>query len=77
MADRLCTSLKADEYISALRSVTNLDKAVIARLAFTYSLTNVGKDVAESKNFSGGEMRIASFMGGDDAFVRTLVSFVY
>ena len=77
MADRLCTSLKADEYISAIRSVTNLDKAVIARLAFTYSLTNVGRDVAESKNFSGGEMRIASFMGGDETFVRTLVSFVY
>ena len=39
MADRLYTSLKADEYISALRSATNLDKAVVARLAFAYSIT--------------------------------------
>lgn len=77
MADRLCTSLKADEYISALRSVTNLDKAVVARLAFTYSLTIEGKNVAESKNFSGSEMRIASFMGNDEMFVRSLISLVY
>ena len=77
MADRLCTSQDADEYITSLRRITNLDKSVIARLAFTYSLTTAGKNVAESKNFAGGEMRIASFMGGDETFVRTLVSFVY
>ena len=77
MADRLCTSQDADEYITSLRRITNLDKSVIARLAFTYSLNTAGKNVAESKNFAGGEMRIASFMGGDETFVRTLVSFVY
>lgn len=77
MADRLYTSLQADEYISALRSVTNLDKAVVARLAFSYSLTTVGKDVADSTNFSGGEMKRPTFVGNDENFLRSLIGFVY
>lgn len=77
MADRLYTSLKADEYISALRSATNLDKAVVARLAFAYSITTKGKDVPESTNFSGGEMKRPTFVGNDEVFLRTLIGFVY
>lgn len=77
MADRLYTSLKADEYISALRSATNLDKAVVARLAFAYSITTNGKEVPESTNFSGGEMKRPTFVGNDEVFLRTLIGFVY
>ena len=77
MADRLYTSLKADEYISALRSATNLDKAVVARLAFAYSITTKGKEVPESTNFSGGEMKRPTFVGNDEVFLRTLIGFVY
>ena len=77
MADRLYTSLKADEYISALRSATNLDKAVVARLAFAYSITTKGKDVPDSTNFSGGEMKRPTFVGNDEVFLRTLIGFVY
>src|SRR5574344_826835 len=77
MADRLYTSLKTDEIISALRSVTNLDKAVIAKMAFAYSITTQGKDVKESTDFSGGEMKRPTFVGSDEIFIRSLISLVY
>ena len=77
MADRLYTSLKADEYINGLRSVTNLDKAILARLAFSYSITQTGAEVPVSTNFAGGEMKRTSFVGGDESFLRSLIGIVY
>lgn len=77
MADRLYTSLKTDEIISALRSATNLDKAVIAKMAFAYSITTVGNKVEESTNFSGGEMKRPTFVGSDEVFIKSLISLIY
>ena len=77
MADRLYTSLEADEKISALRAATNLDKAIISKLAFIYSLTTQGKNVPISNNFSGGEMKRPTFVGNDEVFMRSLISLVY
>lgn len=77
MADRLYTSLKTDEYISALRAFTKLDKAILARMAFSYSLVHTGKNVARSTNFSGGEMKRPSFIANDEVFFRTLISQVH
>lgn len=36
MADRLYTSSEADEVLSALRFETKLEKATLARIAFTF-----------------------------------------
>ncbi len=77
MADRLYTSQQTDEIISALRSFTKLDKAIIARLAFSYSLAKNGTNVPASSNFSGGEMKRTSFIASDEIFIRTLISHVY
>jgi len=41
MADRLYTSQRTDEIISAFRASTKLDKAILARMAFSYSLVQV------------------------------------
>lgn len=77
MADRLYTSLDTDEIISALRANTKLDKAIIARMAFSYSLVHTGKNVSRSTNFSGGEMKRPSFVVNDEVLLRTLISQVY
>jgi len=77
MADRLYTSLDTDEIISALRANTKLDKAIIARMAFSYSLVHTGKNVSRSTNFSGGEMKRPSFIVNDEVLLRTLISQVY
>lgn len=77
MADRLYTSLETDEIISALRANTKLDKAIIARMAFSYSLAHTGKNVSRSTNFSGGEMKRPSFVVNDEVLLRTLISQVY
>lgn len=77
MADRLYTSLKTDEIISAFRANTKLDKAVLARMAFTYSLVHTGKDVAKSTNFSGGEMKRSTFVSSDEIFLKTLINQVH
>lgn len=77
MADRLYTSQKTDEIISAFRATTKLDKAILARMAFSYSLVHSGKEVKNSSNFSGGEMKKTSFMGNDELIVKTLVQQVY
>ena len=55
MADRLYTSSEADEVLSALRFETKLEKATLARIAFTLSLVKDGKNVPQSPSFSGGE----------------------
>ncbi len=77
MADRLYTSHNTDEIISALRSVTGLDKFIISRMAFAYSLVLKGTDVPRSTNFSGGEMKRTSFIGNDELFIKTLIKQVY
>ncbi|TYC14800.1 DUF1832 domain-containing protein [Bizionia gelidisalsuginis] len=77
MADRLYTSLKTDEIISAFRANTKLDKAILARMAFSYSLVRTGKEVIKSTNFTGGEMKRTSFFSKDEHLVKTLVNQVY
>ncbi len=77
MADRLYTSLKTDEIISSLRAHTRLDKAILAKMAFSYSLVHVGKEVERSTNFTGGEMKRTSFVATDEVFLKTLISQVY
>ncbi|MDO9256949.1 MAG: DndE family protein [Bacteroidales bacterium] len=77
MADRLYTSLKTDEIISAFRAYTKLDKAILARMAFSFSLVHAGKLVTRSTNFSGGEMKRPSFIANDEVFFRTLISQVH
>lgn len=77
MADRLYTALQTDEIISSLRAHTKLDKAILAKMAFSYSLVHTGCDVQRSTNFSGGEMKRTSFVGNDEIFLRTLIAQVY
>ncbi len=77
MADRLYTSQRTDEIISAFRAHTKLDKAILARMAFSYSLVHIGKSVAKSNNFSGGEMKRPTFVGSDEIMLKTLLSQVY
>ena len=77
MADRLYTSLKTDEIISAFRANTKLDKAILARMAFSYSLVRTGKEVNKSTNFTGGEMKRTSFFSKDELLVKTLINQVY
>jgi DNA sulfur modification protein DndE len=77
MADRLYTSQRTDEIISAFRAYTKLDKAILARMAFSYSLVYIGKSVAKSNNFSGGEMKRSTFVGSDEILLKTLLSQVY
>jgi len=77
MADRLYTSSEADELLSALRFETKIEKAVLARIAFAYSLLEAGKDVPVSHNFSGGEMKRPTFVGSDETFLRTLIAYLH
>ncbi len=77
MADRLYTSLKTDEIIGAFRATTKLDKAILARMAFSYSLVHTGKEVNKSTNFTGGEMKKTSFFSKDELLVKTLINQVY
>lgn len=77
MADRIYTSLETDEIISSFRAITKLDKAVITRMAFAYSLVKVGTKVPKSNNYSGGEMKRTSFIANDEIFIKTLIKQVY
>ena len=77
MADRLYTSSEADEVLSALRFETKLEKATLARIAFTLSLVSEENAVAPSPSFSGGEMKRPTFVGEDEVFLRTLIAHVY
>lgn len=77
MADRLYTSSKADEVLSALRFETRLEKAVLARIAFSVSLLENGREVPVSPNFSGGELKRPTFIGSDETFIRTLLHHVH
>ena len=77
MADRLMTSMAADEVLNALRLETKLDKAVLARLACCLSLALDGQEVPPSTNFGGGELRRSSFLGADGAVIQALIAHVY
>jgi len=77
MADRLYTSSEADEVLSALRFETKLEKATLARIAFTLSLIKDGSHVAQSPSFTGGEMKRPTFIGEDEVFLRSLISYTY
>ncbi|MFC1583333.1 DndE family protein [Candidatus Neomarinimicrobiota bacterium] len=77
MADRLYTSNEADEVLSALRYETKIEKATLARIAFTLSLLKEESQVNPSTNFSGGELKRPTFFGDDEIFIRTLISHTY
>ena len=77
MADRLYTSSDADEVLSALRFETKLEKATLARIAFTLSLVKEGAGVLPSTSFSGGEMKRPTFIGEDESFIRSLIAHTY
>lgn len=77
MADRLYTSSEADEVLSALRFETKLEKATLARIAFTLSLVKEGAGVVQSASFSGGELKRPTFIAEDEVFLRTLIAHTY
>jgi DNA sulfur modification protein DndE len=77
MADRLYTSSEADEVLSALRFETKLEKATLAKIAFTLSLVKEGANVSRSPGFSGGEMKRPTFIGDDEIFIRALIAYSY
>lgn len=77
MADRLYTSSDADEVLSALRFETKLEKATLARIAFTLSLVKDGVAVSPSPSFSGGELKRPTFIAEDEVFLRTLIAHTY
>ena len=77
MADRLYTTRETDEILSALRLETKLEKYILARIAFSLSLTEDGINVPISKDFSGAEMKRPTFIGQDELFIKTLICDVY
>jgi DNA sulfur modification protein DndE len=77
MADRLYTSSEADEILSALRYETKLEKAVLARMAFSLSLVRAGAKAPRSPNFSGPEMKRTTFFGEHELFLRTVLAMAY
>jgi DNA sulfur modification protein DndE len=77
MADRLYTSNDADEVLSALRYETKLEKATLARIAFTLSLVKEGPAVVQSQSFTGGELKRPTFVGEDEVFMKALIYHVY
>jgi len=77
MADRLFTSSDAEMTLSALRHVTKIEYAALARLALCYSLSKAGDQVPRSVDGTGKEIRLVSLFGGDDVTIRTLVNFIY
>lgn len=77
MADRLYTSVESDEILSGLRFETKLEKYVLARIAFAVSIINDGKDVPRNSDFSGAEMKRPTFVGSDELFFKTVLSFIH
>lgn len=77
MADRINTSSDTDDILRSLWLETKLDKVVLARLAFTISLTIDGINVPPSNIINGGEIKRPTFFGSDEIFIRTLISYVY
>jgi DNA sulfur modification protein DndE len=77
MADRLMTSMIADETLNLLRLETKFDKAMLARLACCLSLVLDGREVLPSLNFGGGEIRRSSLLGNDGPVIYALIAHVY
>lgn len=77
MADRLFTSSLTDEILNALRLATKLEKSNLARLAFILSISREGSKVTQSNDVSGGELKRPTFIGEDELFLRSLISYVY
>lgn len=77
MADRLYPCREADEVLSALRYETKLEKATLARIAFVLSLVREGTQVSPSSDFSGTEIKRTSFVGEEEGFLRSLISYTY
>lgn len=77
MADRLCLSMDADDILSALRNETKFDKAMLARIACSLSLSLDGEHPPRSMNFAGGEMKQTSFLGPDGTLIRALIAHIY
>ncbi len=77
MADRLFTSYDADELLSSIRYSTKIEKAILARMAFAFSLVLEGSMVKVSQNISGTEMKRPTFVGTDEVFLRSMISYVY
>ncbi len=69
-------SKKADQYISDLHEHTGLDKAPIAKLAFSLSMAKDGPSVPESHNKEGGEISAHCFLQ-DDMLIYSLACHVY
>lgn len=77
MADRLCTSAETDEILSALRFETKLEKYILARMAFSLSLSLDGVNIPISNDFSGTEMKRPTFVGTDEIFLKAVLAYVY
>ena len=77
MADRLYTTVETDEILSGLRFETKLEKFVLARIAFSVSIYIDGCDVPRSTEFTGPEMKRPTFIGSDELFFRTILSYVH
>jgi DNA sulfur modification protein DndE len=77
MADRLYTSADADEVLSAIRFETKLEKFILARVAFSLSIIKDGSKVPVSNDFSGAEIKRPTFIGTDEIFIKTILSYVH
>lgn len=77
MADRLFTSRESEELLSLLRLETKMEFYVIARIAFALSLSKNKTNVKRNLDFSGRQFKRAQFIGSEESYYRTLLSFVY
>jgi DNA sulfur modification protein DndE len=77
MSDRLFTSKESEEILSLLRLETKLELFVIARIAFAISLSKYKNEVPRTLDFSGKQFKRAQFIGSEESYYRTLLSYIY
>lgn len=77
MIDRLFTTSETDEILGCLRYETKLEKATMARIAFSLSIIQDGVNVKRVTGTNGGEMKRSTFIGSDEVFIRSLIYHVY
>jgi DNA sulfur modification protein DndE len=77
MPDRIHTSSAAEEILTNLRYVTRIEYSALARLALAWSLTKHGRDVPESTDIAGKEIRWASLFGSDESALMSITALVY
>ena len=77
MADRLFTSRPAEEVLSLLRLETKIDFYIWARIAFALSLQKYGASIEPVYEFTGKQFKRAQFIGQEELYYRTLLSFTY